>query len=73
MTTLTRKQMAEAVLAQLRGVGPQTVAEIQSDLGATKREVEGALYLLTSHAQVEHVWPVTSPLRYEARPSGDAA
>lgn len=62
---LTRKQNAEAVLAQLRGVGPQPVAEIRACLGITKREVEEALWLLCSTGKVEYAAP-GSPLVYKA-------
>jgi DNA-binding IclR family transcriptional regulator len=63
---LTRKQNAEAVLAQLRGVGPQTIPDIRADLGMTKREVEDALYLLVRQGQAEYDWPTTVPLTYKA-------
>lgn len=66
-TTLTRRQKSEAVLAQLRGVGSQTRAEIQADLKMTKREVEDALQILMQEGKVGYAWPVTSPLTYEAR------
>ncbi len=66
MTTLTNKQLAEAVHAQLRGVGPQTVAQIQGDLAMTRRQVEDALHLLSNRGKVEYVWPTTSPLTYKA-------
>lgn len=66
MTVLTGHQKAEAVLAQLRGVGPQTVAEIQADLRLSKRDVERALWLLGSRGQVEYGWPTSSPLVYQA-------
>lgn len=65
MTSLTRKQNAEAVLAQLRGVGPQTVAEIRADLGITKREVDDALWLLCSSGRAEYAGP-GAPLVYKA-------
>lgn len=65
MTKPTRKQNAEAVLAQLCGIGPQTVAEIQRDLGMTKREVEDALWLLGNRGEVEYAYPYTSPLTYK--------
>jgi hypothetical protein len=66
MTKLTRNQIAEAILAQLRGVGPQSIAEIQDDLRITKREVEGAIWLLANRGDVEYTFPYTSPLIYKA-------
>ena len=65
MTRLTGAQNAEGILAQLRGVGPQTVAEIQDDLRITKREVEDALWYLVNRSLVEYTWPVTSPITYK--------
>lgn len=65
MTALSRKQNAEAVLAQLRGVGPQTVAEIRADLGITKREVDDALWLLCWTGRAEYAGP-GAPLVYKA-------
>lgn len=65
MTTLTRKQHREGVLAQLRAVGPQTVAGIMSDLGITKREAEDALWYLANRGQVEYTWPSSSPITYK--------
>lgn len=63
---LTRRQKADGVLSQLRALGPQTVAQIQSDLKMTKREVEDALWLLGNSGAVEYAYPLTSPLTYEA-------
>jgi hypothetical protein len=62
--TSARKANAEAVLTQLRAVGPQTAAEIQQDLGLTKREVESALHQLLG-ASVEYDYPTRSPLVYK--------
>jgi DNA-binding IclR family transcriptional regulator len=63
---LTRRQKSEGVLAHLRGVGPQTAAQIQEDLRMTKREVEDALHILVRQGAVEYDWPTTSPLTYKA-------
>lgn len=66
MSLTSRKENAEAVLAQLRGVGPQTADEIRDDLRITKREVEDALYWLGSRSRVEYAEPIQSPLIYKA-------
>lgn len=66
MNALTRKQNAENVITSLRATGPMSVAEIQSTLGMSKREVEDALWLLGSSARVEYDYPVSSPLVYKA-------
>ena len=66
MTSLSRKEIAQSVLAQLRGVGPQTVADIRADLLLNKRQTEDALHLLVSHGQVEYDYPPSSPLVYKA-------
>lgn len=65
MTSLTRKQNAEAVLSQLRGVGPQTPEEIRGCLGMKKRDVEDAIWLLANERRIEYDYPVSSPLRYK--------
>jgi hypothetical protein len=64
MTSLSRKQNAEAVLAQLRGVGPQTKEQIRSDLGMTKSAVEDALWLLMNRDKIEYAGP-GAPLTYK--------
>lgn len=66
MTTLTPSQNAQAVISQLRGVGPQPVSEIQTCLGMTKREVEHALWVLCSRGEAEYTHPMTSPPTYKA-------
>lgn len=60
------KEHQQAVLAQLRGVGPQPASEIQACLGITKREVEHALWILMNQNKVDHDYPVTSPFIYKA-------
>lgn len=70
MSKLTRNQIAAGVFAQLRALGPQTVAQIQDDLRITKREIEDALYVLTNRGHVEHAWPSTSPLVYQVTQEG---
>lgn len=63
---LTRKQNTEAVLSELRGVGPNTVQGIRDDLHMTKREIEQALWLLCNQGLAEYDYPMTSPLTYKA-------
>ena len=65
MTVLTRKENAEAVLSQLRGVGAQSVADVQQDLGMKKREVEDAIWLLASQNKIEYAG-LGTPLTYKA-------
>jgi predicted transcriptional regulator len=67
MTTLSRREIADGVLAHLRACGPQTVAEIKTELGLTKREVEAAIYLLMNQSRIEYDYPSRSPLSYVAR------
>lgn len=65
MSKLTRKEFAEAILVQLRAVGPQTVAEIRQDLGITKKDAEDAVWFLASRGQIEYDWPMSAPPAYK--------
>ena len=64
MTALATHQIAEGVLAQLRAVGPQTIAEIQADLALTKKQTEDAIRLLMIRGRIEYDYPSRSPLAY---------
>jgi predicted transcriptional regulator len=66
MSSTTRQANAEGVLAQLRGVGPQSVVEIKDDLKMTQRAVGEALYDLQNRNLVELDYPSRFPLKYKA-------
>lgn len=68
MTSLARQQTADRVYAHLTEVGPQTVEEVKTGLGLTKRETEDAIHLLMSRNRAEYDYPTRSPLAYVARP-----
>jgi hypothetical protein len=62
MSVLTRKEYAHGIEAQLRALGPQTVAQIREDLGLTKRDAEDAIWYLMSMNRIEYAG--TFPIVY---------
>jgi hypothetical protein len=63
---VTRREIADCVLVQLRACGPQPLSEIRVDLGLTQREAEYAIYDLMNRRAIEYDHPTRSPLVYKA-------